>query len=66
MKGVFILIILCIFCLLPSIGLGLFAIFDDDEDNGSCVSPIDEKYDFSNASGIYKICLLYTSPSPRD
>jgi hypothetical protein len=48
-------LILCIFCLLPSIGLGLFAIFDDDEDNGSCVSPIDEKYDFSNASGSYKI-----------
>ena len=53
--SVIIMIILCIFCLLPSIGLGLFAIFDDDEDNGSCVSPIDEKYDFSNASGSYKI-----------
>ena len=52
--SIIILMILCIFCLLPSIGLGLYAIFYD-EDNGNCVSPIDEKYDFSNASGSYKI-----------
>jgi len=38
-KRFLIVILLCIFCLLPSIGLGIYSILSDDEDNGSCVSP---------------------------
>ena len=63
MEGVYILIVFCVLCcLLPSIGLGIYIKwFDDDDDNasgnasasdvGSCTTPTTTGYDYDNVSG---------------
>ena len=61
MKEIYIVIVFCVLCcLLPSLGLGIYIKwFDDDDDNGSgnasdagsCTTPTTAGYDYDNVSG---------------